>query len=308
MRSLWGFYIILHYFQGPMSSANDVIDVNPHLREFYFRERLNEGFTIPEYLINPADLERIRPPAVVRPFGELIGELPDEERSKLAHISKLVADSEWFEPKLMSDGFILRFAKARSFDATKTIKMIEAHLEWRRGRNWEQVRCEVCVADPNQHISEFVGWDNLHRPIIFHSMRLSPSRTDPEEATIHEVEIMNHMPSLMPEGVTQWVSITDFLTFSYLRDTSPKMGSAVVKTMMDHFPERLGLKILVDPPAAFWVFWKLLSPLIDDRTKAKVLFVYTDSTPNIDEEFPKLFPPHVAHYLATSYRSLKALK
>ena len=288
--------------------STELVESNPHLREFYFRQRLNEGFAIPQYLSDAAELQQIRPPAVVAPFATLLAELTEEEKTKYDAITAQLKGEAYYNAELMNECFILRFCKARAFDATKTLKMVEAHVEWRKGRDWDAVRCEVCVVDPNQHISEFVGWDLLNRPVIFHSMKLSPSRTDPEQATVHEVEIMNHVSKLMPEGVTQWVSITDFLTFSYLRDTSPKMSSAVVKTMMDHFPERLGLQILVDPPAAFWVFWKLLSPMIDERTKSKVRFVYTDSKPNIDDEFPKIFPPHVAQYLAATYRALKAKK
>jgi hypothetical protein len=74
-----------------------------------------------------------------------------------------------------------------------------------------------------------------------------------------------------------------------------------VDVMQNHYPERLGMMILINPPTMFWVLYKLLSPFIDQRTKEKAKMLYTDREPNIRDEFPKLFPPHVANYLLEAY-------
>ena len=43
--------------------------------------------------------------------------------------------------------------------------------------------------------------------------------------------------------------------------------------MQEHYPERLGLAVCYDPPSVFSVFWKLISPFIDVKTKSKIRFV-----------------------------------
>ncbi len=42
------------------------------------------------------------------------------------------------------------------------------------------------------------------------------------------------------------------------------------------FPERLKLKIIVDPPAIFWGLLKVVKPMIAAETYAKVMFVETN--------------------------------
>ena len=44
------------------------------------------------------------------------------------------------------------------------------------------------------------------------------------------------------------------------------------------YPERLGLAVCYDPPSVFSVFWKLISPFIDVKTKSKIRFVQPRGT------------------------------
>jgi len=56
--------------------------------------------------------------------------------------------------------------------------------------------------------------------------------------------------------------ITD-RNISALDDLSPQ----------NHYPERLGVLILVDAPFVFRAFWKVISPFVDAKTLKKVVFV-----------------------------------
>ena len=274
--------------------------------DVHVREVMNAGYRMPPYLSDPALFAAARPPAKVRSFDEWFAEEHnDTHREKLRGIMAALAASPFYNADTMDEWFVARYAIARKFDVAKTLKMIEASAKWRAESDWDHVVCEKCLVDPNRHFTEFVGWDKEHRPVMISAMGHAPDRSDPHESIVHSVQQFNNAIRHMPEGVTKWVSITDFNSYSYWTDTNPKIANAVTGVMADHFPERLAKMILVDPPSAFWVFWKVFSPFIDQRTKDKVVFVYTDSKPSIDEEFEKLFPPHVATYLCDVFRHYK---
>lgn len=150
-------------------------------------------------------------------------------------------------------------------------------------------------------MQNFVGWDLQHRPIAYSCFKHSTSRDKVEGALEHTVELATHLISLMPQGVEQWVFIIDFTGFAYTVDGSPRVAIAFLGVMADHFPERLGLYIVVDPPKMFWVFWKAISPFLDQKTKGKIIFTYTKSKPMVTEVFAAQLPPQVSDYLLTQF-------
>lgn len=44
-----------------------------------------------------------------------------------------------------------------------------------------------------------------------------------------------------------------------------------------HYPERLGLAVVCNPPTVFWMFWRALQPFLDPVTKAKVVFATNEA-------------------------------
>lgn len=274
--------------------------------DVHVREKMNEGYQMPSFLHDREQFEAIKPPAVVRSFEEFFfAEHTEKELNSLRTIQSELATKPFYNPETMDEWAVARYAIARKFDTKKTLQMIEASVKWRAEKNYDTIECEKCLKDPNRHFAEFVGWDREHRPVMISAMGHAPDRSDPQESIVHSVQQFNNLIRHMPVGVTKWISITDFNSYSYWTDTNPKIANAVTGVMADHFPERLGKMILVDPPSAFWVFWKVFSPFIDQRTKDKVVFVYTESKPSIDEEFDKLFPPHLSKYLCDLFRYYK---
>ena len=272
---------------------------------FFVFERQNVGFEIPSYLVDEAELARIRPPSTVSTLQQRLDELTPQAREAFETLKEQVQSQDWFKAELYDDRTLIRYLIARNYNIAKSTAMLQKTAAWHESSGSLQWQCEMCKEDPNQHMMQFVGWDLQHRPVLYNSMRWSPDRVDPQRSLKHTVQAFNHAISLMPEGVEQWISVTDFVTYSHFKDGNPKMGSTVISTMQDHFPERLAMKILVDPPTMFWVLWKLFGPFIDAKTKEKVKFMYTKGKPNIRDEFPKIFPPHLSDYLIRSYERNK---
>lgn len=266
--------------------------------DLFLLKRQNKGFQIPFFISSEAEASRVRPPAVVKTLEQRLLELTARELAALEELRAKVKYTSWYVEGTHDDWMLLRYLTSRNFDVKQSFKMLERSVQWRKTKGVDEWVCDICVRDPNQHLMQFVGWDLQHRPVCFMSMRWGPERKEP---ITHCVCTFNHLEKLMPIGVEQWVCITDFETYSQIKDLNIKMATSVVHTIQDHFPERLGLMILVNAPKIFGFFWKMFSSLIDSKTRSKVRFVSANSKQGIRDEFYKLFPKDLSDYLVESY-------
>lgn len=268
----------------------------------FLLKKQNAGMQIPFFLSTEEELAKIRPPVVVQTWAERYEALTPEQRKTFDKFRRHVKRKTWYDATFYTDWVLIRYLTAREFSLEKAMEQLEKTVEWRKNPENCATTCSMCEENPNLHCGQFVGWDLLHRPVMFMSMRWGPERKHPLK---HMMAMYYHMERLMPVGVEKWVCMTDFETYSHLKDSNPSMGISVIQAMQLHFPERLGKMILVNPPSVFSFLWKLFSPVIDPPTKEKVEIVYTDSSPSIYDSFPNLFPEHLCHYLYDSYERSK---
>merc|ERR1711907_731633 len=73
------------------------------------------------------------------------------------------------------------------------------------------------------------------------------------------------------EGYEQTVFIFDFQHFSW-DNLDTRTAAATLKQGQDYHPERLKKAILFKAPTLFWTLWKLITPLMDAKTKSKFVF------------------------------------
>lgn len=65
----------------------------------------------------------------------------------------------------------------------------------------------------------------------------------------------------------------DFHKFTSSSGTSIKIALDVLSILTNHYPERLGGAYIMNTPWAFTLFWKVVSPFLDDVTKKKIRFI-----------------------------------
>lgn len=288
-----------------MGSKGDGTTLDPLPADFFLFPRQNEGFQIPYFLTSEEEAAKVRPPPVVKTLQQRLDELSEKQRIVLAEFKVTVQGTEWYDEGMHDDWALIRYLVACDFKAKKSLEMLRNTTKWWKEKDVANWVCEKCLNNPNRHMMQFVGWDLEHRPVCFMSMRWGPDRSDPIP---HCVSAFNHLLQLMPVGVEKWVFVTDFETYSHMKDSNLRVGTTVIKTIQNHFPERLGMIILVNAPSAFSFLWKLSSFAVDEKTKQKVVFWYTKSTPNVRNEFPKVFPPVLSSYLCDAYDRSKACK
>ncbi|XXG70700.1 hypothetical protein AAC387_Pa07g0122 [Persea americana] len=71
------------------------------------------------------------------------------------------------------------------------------------------------------------------------------------------------------------VWLIDFQGFN-MSNISVKVTRETAHVLQEHYPERLGLAILYNPPKFFESFWTVVKPFLEPKTYRKVKFVYSD--------------------------------
>lgn len=73
----------------------------------------------------------------------------------------------------------------------------------------------------------------------------------------------------MSPGVDSWIWICDFQGFGIV-DCDPRMAKIFLTMSSEHYPERLGLFLILGAPMMFNILWKAISPFIDPKTHHKI--------------------------------------
>ncbi|GMP80205.1 hypothetical protein CsSME_00035393 [Camellia sinensis var. sinensis] len=91
----------------------------------------------------------------------------------------------------------------------------------------------------------------------------------------------------LPQNQEEMIWLIDFHGFN-LSNISVKSTKETAHVLQEHYPERLGVAILYNPPKFFEPFWTVVKPFLEPKTANKVKFVYSDD-PNTMKIMEDLF-------------------
>jgi len=172
------------------------------------------------------------------------------------------------------DAQCLRYVRATGGNVAHSAKRLAATLKWRDTNKPQEVVCHACRKDPKSHYMHIVGHDNLGRPIIYSCLAAATNKSFQENHD-HMIEVFELAIRMMPPGVDQWVWVCDFHGFGFV-DCNPKLAKAFLSVSAEHYPERLGLFLIVDAPSLFSVLWRAISAFVDPKTHEKIRFLPYD--------------------------------
>ena len=69
----------------------------------------------------------------------------------------------------------------------------------------------------------------------------------------------------------------DFTGWSLKTAPARKTSLETLAILQDHYPERLGQAICLNPPWMFSVFWSMIKPFMDARTLSKIKFLNAEN-------------------------------
>ncbi|XP_023543469.1 phosphatidylinositol transfer protein 3-like [Cucurbita pepo subsp. pepo] len=200
----------------------------------------------------------------------------EEQQAKINEVKKLMGPLTEKLPVLCSDASILRYLKARNWNTKKANKMLRETLKWKLEYKPEKISWEdIALEAKTGKIYRANYTDKQGRTVLV--MRPSSQNTESTTGQIRylvycmENAILNTNST---DGYMVWLIDfhgwnTSCLSLKVTRDTA--------NILQNHYPERLGLAILYNPPKVFESFWVMVRPFLESKTFKKVKFVYSNN-------------------------------
>jgi hypothetical protein len=184
--------------------------------------------------------------------------------------------------KFCNDACLKRYLEARSWSVDKSKKMLEETLKWRETYKPEEIRWhEVAHEGETGKISRANFHDRNGRTVLI----LRPgfqNTTSGEDNVRHWVYLLENAILNLAEGQEQISWLIDYTGFSITTSTPLITARDVVNILQNHYPERLAVAFLYDPPRFFQPFWKALRYFLDPKTSQKVKFVYPNNNDSVE--------------------------
>ncbi|XP_038716601.1 phosphatidylinositol transfer protein 3-like isoform X2 [Tripterygium wilfordii] len=199
----------------------------------------------------------------------------EEQQAKINEVRRLIGPLPDKLAIYCSDASISRYLRARNWNIKKATKMLKGTLKWRAEYKPEEIRWEeiACEGETGKICrTNFI--DKHGRTVLV--MRPSCQNTKSTKGQIrYLVYCMENAILNLPAEQEQMVWLIDFHGFN-LSHISVKVTKETAHVLQDHYPERLGVAILYNPPKFFEPFYTLVKPFLEPKTYNKVKFVYAD--------------------------------
>ncbi|VFQ78974.1 unnamed protein product [Cuscuta campestris] len=212
---------------------------------------------------------------------------PEEQKQKIDEVRKLIGPISGKLALFCSDSTISRYLRARNWNVKKAVKMLKATLKWRLEYKPENLRWDDVSSEAETgKIYRSNCKDKLGRTVLVMRPRCQNTKSTKGQIK-YLVYCMENAIVNLGEDQEQMVWLIDFHGFN-ISHLSLKVTKETAHVLQEHYPERLGLAILYDPPKIFEPFWKMAKPFLEPKTVKKVNFVYADD-PNSKKIMEDMF-------------------
>ncbi|XP_057954793.1 uncharacterized protein LOC131148678 isoform X3 [Malania oleifera] len=154
-----------------------------------------------------------------------------------------------------TDACLRRYLEASNWNVDKSKKMLQETLKWRSTYKPEETRWdEVAHEGETGKVSRADFHDRLGRTVL-----------------------------IMRPGMQEQMSwLIDFTGWSLSTNVSVKTARDITNILQNHYPERLAIAFLYNPPRIFEAFWKIVKYFLDTKTFQKVKFVYPKNKDSVE--------------------------
>ncbi|XP_068654612.1 uncharacterized protein [Aristolochia californica] len=167
-----------------------------------------------------------------------------------------------------------RYLEARNWNVDKSKKMLEETLKWRSTFKPEEIRWhEVASEGETGKVFRANFHDRLGRTVLI--LRPGKQNTSSHDNQLrHLVYLLENAILNLPEDQEQMDWLIDFSGWSLANSVPIKTARETANILQNHYPERLAVAFLYNPPRIFEAFWKIVKYFLDPKTFLKVKFVY----------------------------------
>ncbi|MED6197986.1 hypothetical protein PIB30_061904 [Stylosanthes scabra] len=217
--------------------------------------------------------------------------------SKVKELKRAIGPISGRSLKYCTDACLRRYLKARNWNVDKSKKMLEDTLNWRSTYKPEEIRWhEVGVDGENGKLYRANFYDKQGRIVLIVRPALQSTKSMEDRLKFVVYHLENAMLNLQP-GQEQMTWLMEFTGWSLTNSVPVKLAREIIFTLQNHYPERLAIVFLYNPPRVFEAFWKIVKYFFDTKTLEKVKFVYPKNKDSVelmksyfdDENLPKEF-------------------
>ncbi|EOY14745.1 Sec14p-like phosphatidylinositol transfer family protein isoform 1 [Theobroma cacao] len=181
-----------------------------------------------------------------------------------------------------TDACLRRYMEARNWNVDKSKKMLEETIKWRSIYKPEEIRWhEVAVEGETGKVYRANFHDRHGRTVLI----LRPGKqntTSLDNQFRHLVYLIENAILNLPEGQEQMAWLIDFTGWTLSTSVPIKSARDTINVLQNHYPERLAIAFLYNPPRIFEAFWKIVKYFLDAKTFQKVKFVYPKNKDSVE--------------------------
>ncbi|KAL5713479.1 hypothetical protein ACHQM5_015549 [Ranunculus cassubicifolius] len=175
-----------------------------------------------------------------------------------------------------TDACLRRYLEARIWDVEKAKKMLVESLKWRSTYKPEEILWHQ-VANEGESGKAYRA--NFHDRYGRTVLILRPGKENTSSADNqlrYLVYLMENTILNLPESQDSGANVMACrLHWMVIHQTYPiKTSRDSIHILQNHYPERLAVVFLYNPPRIFEAFWKIVKYFLDAKSFQKVKFVY----------------------------------
>ncbi|XP_057865806.1 uncharacterized protein LOC131073394 [Cryptomeria japonica] len=199
---------------------------------------------------------------------------PAEQEAKIREVRALIGPLSGKLLLYCSDDLLSQYLRARNWSVKKAVKMLKDTLKWRLEYKPDEIRWgDIAHEAETGKIYRANYVDKYGRTVLV--MRPGFQNTTSWKGQIkYLVYCMENAIINLPKEQEQMVWLIDFKGWT-AASISVKVTRETANVLQNHYPERLGVAILYNPPKIFESFWTVVKPFLEAKTYRKVKFVYS---------------------------------
>ncbi|XP_044377589.1 phosphatidylinositol transfer protein PDR17 isoform X1 [Triticum aestivum] len=122
-------------------------------------------------------------------------------------------------------------------------------------------------------------------------MRPAKQNTSSHEGQLrHLIYTMENAVLSLPQGLDKMVWLVDYTGWTLANATPIKTARDSTNILQNHYPERLSVAFLFNPPKVFESFFKVIKVFLDSKSIQKVNFVYKDNEESLKTMYKHIDP------------------
>ncbi|KAF6166647.1 hypothetical protein GIB67_005509 [Kingdonia uniflora] len=181
-----------------------------------------------------------------------------------------------------TDACLRRYLEARNWNVDKSKKMLAESLKWRLSYKPEQILWhQVANEGETGKVYRANFHDRQGRTVLIMRPGMQ-NTTDGDNQIRHLVYLIENAILNLPEGQEQMAWLIDYTGFSLNTNVPIRTARDTINILQNHYPERLGIAFLYNPPRIFEAFWKIIKYFLDTKTFNKVKFVYPKDKDSVE--------------------------